>query len=63
MIMTASIKPYAYTNIKCIQYVFNRYNRYYFLDNYGRWEITQETYNELLERGIPKYERKESSHY
>ena len=58
MIMIPCIYPYAYVNIARIEHIYEKGDRYYFLDNYGRWRITYETYCYLEKRGIPKYERK-----
>ena len=57
MEMIKAIKPYAYINLKLITHRYQLNDKYYFFDNCGRWETTQDIYEYLGERGIPIYER------
>ena len=53
--MIPTIKPYGSVNIKEIKKIAKEREKYYFIDNYGWWEITFETYNDLKMRGIKEY--------
>ena len=55
MFMIPTIKPYGSVNIKEIKKIAKEREKYYFIDNYGWWEITFETYNDLKMRGIKEY--------
>lgn len=57
MFMIPTIKPYGSVNIKEIKKIAKEREKYYFIDNYGWWEITFETYNDLKLRGIKEYEQ------
>lgn len=45
--------PYGSVNIEQICSILIKGERYYFIDRCGRWQIEQETYECLKERGIP----------
>lgn len=54
--MIQTIYPYGSVNINQILYVKQKGEKYYFYDKCGRWLISKETYQELLDRGIPSEE-------
>ena len=56
--MIPTIKPYGYVNISQIQSRFSKLDKYYFIDNYGVWQISKENYDYLEYRKIPEYVRK-----
>lgn len=58
MFMIPTIKPYGSVNIREIKKIAKEREKYYFIDNYGWWEITCSTYDYLQEMGVPIYERK-----
>ena len=57
--MIPTIRPYGSVNIRNIKKIAKEKEKYYFIDNYGWWEITCSTYDYLQEIGIKVYERKE----
>lgn len=58
MEMIPTIKPYGAVNIKEIESKFQKGDNFYFIDNYGVWKISKETYDYLEYRGVPDYVKK-----
>lgn len=56
--MIPTIKPFGAVNIKEIESKFQKGDNFYFIDNYGVWKISKETYDYLEYRGVPEYVRK-----
>ena len=59
--MIHTIKPYGSLNINEVQYILQKLGRFYLIDKYGLWEIEEQTYYELQERGIVDYGRVRSN--
>lgn len=57
MEMIPTIKPYGCVNISEIRKRFTKLDRFFFIDNYGIWEINEQTYHYLESRGIKEYRR------
>lgn len=57
MFMIPTILPYGAVNINNVKGVILFYNKFYLIDNYGKWQISEETYEYLLERGVSDYGR------
>lgn len=57
MFMIHTIKPHGAINIKVINKINQKGDKYYLLDDYGWWEITFEDYDYLEKRGIEIYGR------
>lgn len=61
--MIKTIKPYGSISINEVKLVDYRFSSSendfvpYVFDKYGGWQITKETYEELVKKGIPKYGR------
>ena len=55
--MIQANKPYGYVNINEIRKIFTKLDRFFFIDNYGIWEINEQTYHYLESRGIKEYRR------
>ena len=58
MIMIPTKYPYGSVNINEIRVIEERFDRYYFYDKCGKWEIEKETYDYLERVGVKRYERK-----
>ncbi len=60
MIMIPTKYPYGSVNINEIRVIEERFDRYYFYDKCGKWEIEKETYDYLEKVGVKRYERRGS---
>ena len=49
--------PYGSVNINEIRVIEERFDRYYFYDKCGKWEIEKEWYDYLERVGVKRYER------
>ena len=61
MFMIPTIRPYGSVNIRNIKKIAKEQEKYYFIDNYGWWEITERDYEYLKGKGIPEYGRVHST--
>jgi hypothetical protein len=52
--MIDTIYPYGSVNIKCIRAILEKGEKKYFIDDCGKWLISEETFNYLESRGIRK---------
>ena len=50
--------PYGSVNINEIRVIEERFERYYFYDRCGKWEIEKQWFDYLEKVGVKKYERK-----
>ena len=57
MEMIHTKKPYGCVNIRVVNKISQKGDKYYLLDDYGWWEIDQPGFDYLEKRGIPKYEK------
>lgn len=57
MAMIHTKKPYGCVNIRVINKITVKGEKYYLLDDYGWWEIEQKEYEYLEKAGIDKYEK------
>lgn len=58
MIMIPTKYPYGSVNINEIRVIEERFERYYFYDKCGKWEIEKQWFDYLEKVGVKKYERK-----